>query len=186
MIGFFVLIKFLRLSNAFNTNVTELDDEIIVDLEFFKIANITKTAILTSSTTTFKINEDIVQIESFIDLVKKYFHSVIIFCIILLVIFIIYLSICLLCRSMSDSESIYEQFSENRYRERGQGDLSIQQGDQSIVATSIRLLNESEYDQIAKEPRPKSKTENKFFKIFKKESQRKLINENIILDTTHL
>ncbi|RNA24503.1 hypothetical protein BpHYR1_006296 [Brachionus plicatilis] len=178
MICFVVLFGTLGFGDAVNST----DDEIIVDLEFFKITNITKAP---NSTTNFKTTINDSQIENFIDLLKKCFHSVLIFCLIMLIIFIIYSSVCLICRSISDSESIYEKFSENdRGQERGQGDLSIQEGDQSVVATSIRLLHENHNNDEIRPQNPKKGK--KFFKFSKKDSQRKLINQSINLDSTQL
>lgn len=184
MIFIFILIGILGSSSAQNTS-TEFNDEIIIDLEFFKITNITKQEpSLATSTKLIKAINKHIDFQSFIDLIKKYFQSVLIFCLIVLVIFFIYLSFCLLCRSISDSESIYEKFSENRARDKDFGDLSIQEGDKSIVATSIRLLNEN---QEHKEPQNQiPKKERKFLNFFKKESQRKLINESVHLDNTQL
>lgn len=183
MICFFILIGILGSSSAHNTSA-EFDDEIIIDLEFFKITNITKEPSLVISTKSINAISKHIDIQSFVDLIKKYFQSVLIFCLIVLVIFFIYLSFCLLCRSISDSESIYEKFSENRARDQGFGDLSIQEGDQSIVATSIRLLNENQNQNEPHEQMPKKKR--KLLKFFKKESQRKLINESVNYENTQL
>ena len=173
-----------------NTTTTDIDDELIVELEIVKktgtkiIADVHLPLNTTNKTTQNNLQSTVYDL---VDLIKKYFHSILVFCIILMVLFLVYLSIVTICRSLRNSKSIYEKFNETaRNRDSAHVDFLANDGSETIIATSIRILDDVNKETESKSKPEKRASKKKFFKFFTRDSQRKLVVNDNIIDNTHL